>query len=47
MCFPSVRLIWADQSYSGTLVTWAAASLNIIMTRRLARYTNRPQTKAT
>jgi transposase len=104
MCFPSIRLIWADQGYSGTLVTWAATSLNItlqivrklanqtgfvvlyrrwaversfswnnrcrrtvretnagrnttprwskrtiviIMTRRLARYTNRPQTKAT
>ena len=104
MCFPSIRLIWADQGYIGTLVTWAATSLNItlqivrkladqtgfvvlhrrwavertfswinrcrrtvrdherrpehhaamvrwamviIMTRRLARYTNRPQTKAT
>jgi hypothetical protein len=67
MCFPSIRLIWADQGYSGTLVTWAATSLNItlqivrkladqtgfvsctaiIMTRRLARDTNRPQTKAT
>jgi transposase len=22
MCFPSIRLIWADQGYSGTLVTW-------------------------
>jgi transposase len=103
MCFPSIRLIWADQGYSGTLVTWAVTSLNItlqivrkladqtgfvvlhrrwavertfswinrcrrtvreyerrpehhaamvqwamvIITRRLARYTNRRQTKAT
>jgi putative transposase len=31
MCFPSIRLFWADQGYSGTLVTWAATSLNITL----------------
>jgi transposase len=41
MCFPSIRLIWADQGYSGTLVTWAATSLNITLqiVRKLANQT--------
>jgi hypothetical protein len=41
MCFPSIRLIWADQGYGGTLVTWAAASLNITLqiVRKLADQT--------
>lgn len=41
MCFPGIRLIWADQGYSGTLVTWAATSLNITLqiVRKLADQT--------
>jgi hypothetical protein len=41
MCFPSIRLIWADQGYGGTLVTCAAASLNITLqiVRKLADQT--------
>ena len=39
--FPSIRLIWADQGYGGTLVTWAATSLNITLqiVRKLANQT--------
>ena len=41
MCFPSIRLSWADQGYSGTLVTCAATSLNITLqiVRKLADQT--------
>jgi hypothetical protein len=35
MCSPSIRPIWADQGYSGTLVTCAATSLRI--TRQIVR----------
>ena len=38
MCFPSIRLIWADQGYTGTLVDWAATTLNLTIqvVRKLA-----------
>jgi putative transposase len=26
-CFPSIRMLWADSGYTGTLVEWAAAQL--------------------
>jgi transposase len=37
-CFPTVRLLWADGGYSGQLVAWAAAILNLTVdiVRKLA-----------
>jgi transposase len=28
-CFPSIRMLWADSGYTGTLVEWAAAQLSL------------------